>query len=208
MIRSIALACVMCAVIFPASVAIASPGPQFAAGLDYTVGTGGSVDELDLGWRLEAGLFVRVGRWQVTASVPWHPHIESSNPERDSPQLMGVGLSGRLGYHLPVDGHGRIVIAGGVTRRWISSSTAVMRTCSLTGDCIAGFDHATPSYHAWAPQLRIGIGPEKLMREMVLATSFELIIEAIGLNDVPPAGIREVAVMAGVTFTIGGGPQR
>jgi hypothetical protein len=41
-----------------------------------------------------------------------------------------------------------------------------------------------------------------------MGASFEIIVEAIGLNDVPPDGIREVTVMGGLTLTIGGGPRR
>ena len=194
------------AVLVPA-LASAEPGPSVAVGLDYTFGHGGHVDELDLGMRLEAGLFVRVHRWQATISFPTHPHVRSSRPERDTDELVGLGVGGRLAYHLPVFG-GVVKIAGGVTRRWMFADKDVTRTCTQTGECIAGTYVETPSYHAWAPQLRIGIGPEKRFPSMVMAASFDLIVEASGLNDVPPAGIREVSVMGGVTFTIGGGPKR
>lgn len=194
------------AVLVP-TLASAGPGPRFAVGLDYTLGHGGHVEDLDLGLRLEAGLFVRVARWQATFSFPTHPRIRSSRPERDTDELTGLGLGARLAYHAPVLG-GTLVLGAGITRRWIYGDEAVMRTCTQTRECIAGAYDETPSYHAWAPQLRIGIGPEKLLPSMVMGASFELIVEAIGLHDVPPAGIREVAVMGGVTFTIGGGPRR
>ena len=187
--------------------AAAERGPDFAAGLDYTVGHGGEVGELDLGYRLEAGLFVRVGRWHATLSVPANPKIESSNPERDTEELVGVGVAGRVAYRQPLLG-GVLSIGAGLTRRWMWSEKTVLRTCTQTGECIAGTYFESPSYRAWAPQLRIGIGPEKLMPSMVIGATFEVIVEAINLPDVPPAGIRDIVVIGAVTFTIGGGPRR
>jgi hypothetical protein len=194
------------AVLVP-TLARAEPGPMFAIGLDYTLGHGGHVEELDLGMRLEAGLFLRVNRWQATFSFPTHPQIRSTRPDRDSDDLTGFGLGGRLAYRAPLFG-GILAIGGGITRRWIWAKEDVMRTCAQTGDCIAGAWLERPSYTAWAPQLRIGIGPEKVWPRMVMGASFEIIVEAIGLNDVPPDGVREVTVMGGVTLTIGGGPRR
>jgi len=186
----------------------ADPGPPVAVGLDYTVGHGGRVEALDLGWRLEAGLFVRAGRWHATVSVPVHPTIASANPERDTGALTGVGLGTRLAYRLPVGGLGVFSFGAGITRRWMHGGGTVVRTCRQTGACVAGFYPEEPAYHAWAPQLRIGIGPEKRLPSMILGASAELIVEAIGLHDVPPDGIRGIAVSGAVTFTIGGGPRR
>lgn len=202
MLRNVAI----CAVLVP-TLARAEPGPAFALGLDYTLGHGGHVEDIDLGYRLEAGLFARYERWQFTFSFPAHPTVRSSNPMRDSDDLSGFGLGARLAYRAPLLG-GVLSIGGGITRRWIWAKEDVMRTCTQTGDCIAGTYLELPSYSAWAPQLRIGIGPEKLFPRMVMGASFEIIVEAIGFNDVPPNGIREVAVSGAVTFTIGGGPRR
>jgi len=182
-------------------------GPAFAVGLDYTVGHGGHVEELDLGWRLEPGLFLRVGSWQATVSVPTNPKVRSDNPGRDTEEMTGVGLSGRLAYHLPVGGNGVVTLGAGFTRRWMFAHASVTRSCMQTGTCIAGTYLESPSYHAWAPQLRIGIGPEKLLPRMVMGVTFEVIVEAIGFNDVPRDGIRGLTLMAGATFTIGGGPR-
>lgn len=194
------------AVLVP-TLARAEPGPAFAVGLDYTFGHGGHVEELDLGLRLEPGLFLRVGRWQATVSFPVHPQVRSGRPERDTEELTGFGLGGRLAYHAPLLG-GTLLIAAGMTRRWLFTDERVTRTCTQTAACVAGHWQESPTYHAWAPQLRIGLGPEKLWPKLVMGASFELIVEAIGFNDVPPDGIREVAVMGGVTLTIGGGPKR
>lgn len=176
---------------------------EVAVGLDYTMGHGGHVEDLDLGMRVEAGLFVRVNRWHGTISFPVHPHIGSTRPERDTDDLTGFGLSGRIAYRAPLFG-GVLAIAGGLTRRWIWAKDEVRLSCKETGECIAGTYLAKPAYHAWAPQLRIGIGPDKRWERLVMGVSFELIVEAIGLNDVPPDGIREVSVMGAVTLTIGG----
>jgi hypothetical protein len=194
------------AVLVP-TLARAEPGPEIAAGLDYSVGHGGHVEALDLGMRLEAGLFLRVNRWHATFSFPVHPHIRSSRPVRDTDDLTGFGLSGRLAYRAPLFG-GVLAIGGGITRRWIWAKEEIMKSCMQTGDCIAGTYLDKPMYHAWAPQLRIGIGPDKQWPRMVMGASFEIIVEAIGLNDVKPEGIREVTVMGAVTLTIGGGPRR
>ena len=195
------------ALVLVPTLAAAEPGPRFAIGLDYTFGHGGHVEDIDLNMRLEAGLFVRVGRWQATVSLPVNPQVRSSNPERDTPELTGFGVGGRLAYRAPMFG-GVLSIGGGLTRRWLFAQTDVTRMCSQTGECIAGTYIETPTYHAWAPQLRVGIGPEKLWPSMVMAASFDIIVEAIGFNDVPRDGVREVTVMGGVTFTIGGGPRR
>ena len=194
------------AVLVP-TLARAEPGPRFAIGLDQTLGHGGHVEALDLGMRVESGLFLRVNRWQATIAFPINPHVRSTDVERDSDDLTGFGISGRVAYRAPLFG-GILAIGGGITRRWIWSKEDVMRTCAQTGDCIAGTWLERPSYRAWAPQLRVGIGPEKLYPSTVMGASFEIIVEAIGLNDVPPDGIREVTVTGAVTLTIGRGPSR
>lgn len=187
---------------------VASAGPTFAIGYDFTVGHGGEVEALDLGWRLEAGVFVRVGRWHAAVKVPWHPQITSARPQRDNPELTGLGVGGLLAYRAPMSGLGVLSIGGGITRRWVTGHAPTLRACRETGTCLAGTYMETPSYHAWAPQLRVSIGAETFPLPAVVGVSFDLIIEAIGLNDVPPAGIRDVTVMAGATFTIGIEPTR
>ncbi len=196
----------LAAVLVPTA-AVAEPGPRFAVGFEYAGGDGGHVEDLDLGLRFEPGLFFRLGRWQATVSVPVNPKIHSNRPERDGDELTGVGLSGRLAYRLRV-GSAVFSFGGGVTRRWVSSDQPVMRTCAQTGDCIAGWYFEKPHYHAWAPQLRIGVGPEKLTSSLVLGMSIEIVIEAISLTDVPPDGLRDVSVLGVGTFAIGGGPSR
>ena len=189
------------------SLASAERGPYFAAGLDYTVAHGGRVGELDLGYRLEPGLFVRVGRIHATLSIPWHPNIESSNVERDTEEMIGVGVGARVAYRAPLFG-GTLAVGAGMTRRWAYGEEAVMRTCGQTRECVAGTYFEKPTYRAWAPQLRIGIGRDKLLPSMVIAGTFEVIVEAIAFNDVPPDGIRDVVISGAFTFTIGGGPRR
>ena len=189
------------------SLASAERGPYFAAGLDYTAGHGGQVGELDLGYRLEPGLFVRVGRIHATFSVPWNPEIESTNPERDTEKLFGVGVGGRIAYRAPLLG-GVLAIGAGVTRRWVHGEHAVLRTCMQTRECVAGTYFEKPSYSAWVPQLRIGIGRDKLLPSMVIGGTFEVIVEAMAFHDVPPDGIRDIVISGAFTLTIGGGPRR
>jgi hypothetical protein len=198
--RAIRIACALAAL---AATASADPPPRLAAGLDYTVGHGGQVEALDLGWRLEAGGFARVERWQLTLSVPWHPTIRSARPARDGETMTGVGLAGRLAYRIPLAGSGVLSLGAGMTRRWVMSSELVERGCRETRTCVAGTYRETPSYSAWAPQLRASVGIERVPQDVVVGMTFDLILEAIGLNDVPPDGIRAVTLMAGVTFTIG-----
>lgn len=187
--------------------ASAEDGPPVAGGLEYTFGHGGRVEELDLGYRLEPGFFVRVGRWQATLAIPTNLKVESSNPDRDTEKLTGIGLGGRLAYRAPFLG-GVLGVAVGLTRRWMTGEHVVMRTCAQTRECIAGTYVETPSYHAWAPQLRVGIGAEKLFPNMVMALGADVIAEAIAFNDVPPDGIRNVAIAGAITFTVGWGPRR
>jgi hypothetical protein len=186
---------------------VALADPKFAVGLDYTFGHGGQVEDLDFNLRFEPGLFLRIGRWHATVSVPVQPSVRSANPQRDTPELTGVGIAGRLAYRLPMFG-GVLSIGGGLTRRWLFAQTDVIRSCRETGTCVAGTYVETPTYHAWAPQLRIGIGPQTDWPSLVMTATFELIVEAISFADVPPDGIRDIAIMGGVTFTIGGGPSR
>lgn len=185
----------------------AAEAPVLRAGLDYTVGYGGEVEALELGWRLEAGGFIRVGRLQATVALPFHPEVVSENPARDSGKLSGIGFGARLGYRRPLGERGVLGISAGITKRWFSGSAPVQRKCSETRDCIAGFYSEVPSYEAWAPQLRAGIGVEGWPDGMVVGATFDIIIEAIALHDVPPYGIRSIAVMGGATLTIGGGPK-
>lgn len=186
---------------------LAAADPKFAVGFEYTLGHGGHVEGLDLNLRTEPGLFLRIGRWHATASFPVHPKVRSDDPLRDTAELTGFGLSGRLAYRAPLFG-GVLAIGGGLTRRWLFAQSDVTRSCRETGTCVAGTYVESPTYHAWAPQLRIGIGPDKQWPSLVMGVQFELIVEAIAFKDVPPDGIRDVAVMGGVTFVIGGGPRR
>jgi hypothetical protein len=193
-------------VLVPA-LASAEDGPPVSGGLEYTFGHGGRVEDLELGTRLESGFFVRVGRWQATLAIPVNPEIKSSNVDRDTATLVGFGVGGRIAYRAPLFG-GVLTLASGLTRRYATGEHDVMRTCGQTRECIAGTYVETPSYSAWAPQLRIGIGADKILPTMVMAISADLIVEAIGFNDVPPNGIRNVAIAGGITFTVGWGPHR
>jgi len=193
------------AVMFATPLARAEHDAPFAVGLDYTAGYGGHVEALDLGWRLEPGLFLRLGQIQATVSAPWHPAIHSDDTHRDSDRLWGIGLASRLAYHLPVQGVGQVVLGIGVERRWLVSDATVVRGCRQTGDCIAGTYMEQPSYHAWASQLRLGVGPEKRSGGMIVGATAELIVEAISARDVPPNGIAGISILAALTATIGGG---
>lgn len=186
----------------------AEEGPRIVIGADLTVGHGGRVEALDFGWRAEPGVFVRVGRWHATVSLPIHPLVTSHDRDRDGVELFGLGLGARLAYRLPVGGAGVLTVGAGLTRRWLDGYRTVVRGCRDTGACVAGFYPEKPAYHAWAPQLRIGVGPEKRDPSVVGSVAFELIVEAIGLHDVPPAGVRGIAVGGALTFTLGGGPRR
>lgn len=186
---------------------LAAADPKFAVGFEYTLGHGGHVESLDLNARTEPGLFLRIGPWHASFSFPIHPQVRSDRPMRDTPELVGFGLSGRLAYRLSALG-GIVSIGGGLTRRWMFAQSDVTRSCRETGTCVAGTYVETPTYHAWAPQLRVGIGPDTDWPSLVMTAQLELIVEAIAFEDVPPGGIRDVAVMAGITFVIGGGPRR
>jgi len=186
---------------------LAHANPRYAFGADYTIGNGGHVADFDLGIRSELGVFFRKANWQATLSIVGNPRIATKHPERDTEEMHGIGFGGRVMYRMPLGG-GVLAIGGGLTRRWVFGKDIVTRQCMQTGTCVAGTYMEQPTYHAWAPQLRISVGPEKLYPRLVMAASFDIIVEAIGFNDVPPDGIREIAVTAGATFTIGGGPRR
>lgn len=186
----------------------AAAEPAFALGLDYTVARGGAFEAWDLGWRLEAGPMLRLGRWQVTASASGLMNVESSRAERDSEELTAWGLGARVAYHLPIDGHGSLFVAAGFERLWFSGSQVVRRDCRFTGTCLAGYYPEVPDYDAWAPQLRVGIGPWLDHPEVHFGGTFEIIVEAIRLRDVPPAGISDVALYGAFTFSLGFGPKR
>ena len=194
------------AVILVASPAAAAP--ELAVGLDYTVAHGGAFETWDLGWRLEAGLFFRKGPWHATGSVSGHMGIEAEQTWRDSDSLASVGLGARLAYHVPVDRHGSLFVALGFERLWISSGTLVRRDCQFTGACLAGYYPEAPSYNAWAPQLRVGIGPSFDRPSVLFGGTFEVIVERVALGDVPPAGIVDYALYGAFTFTVGFGPKK
>jgi hypothetical protein len=199
-------ALVLVALVVP-TLANAEAGPPVAGGLEYSFGGGGRVEELELGYRLEPGFFVRVGRWQATLAIPTNPNVQSSNTNRDTGKLTGIGVGARLAYRAPFFG-GVLTLAGGLTRRWMTGEHSVMRTCAQTHECIAGTYVEIPTYHAWAPQARIGIGADKLWPSMVMSISADLIIEPTAFNDVPPDGIRNVTVAGAITFAMGWGPRR
>lgn len=190
---------------------VASPAeatPPFAVGLDYTVANGGAFETWDLGWRLEAGLFFRSGRWQATGSFSGLLGIEPAQTWRDSDHLSGYGAGARVAYHLPLDGSGSLFAALGFERLWFSSGTQVRRFCAQTRECVAGFYPEAPAYNAWAPQVRIGIGAFADRPTVLWGGTFEVIVEPIALRDVPPDGIADIAVYAALTTTVGFGPKR
>jgi len=193
-----------------AVILVASPAaadPPFAVGLDYTLARGGAFETWDLGWRLEPGLFFRTGRWHATGTFAFHPGITAKQVWRDSDQLSELGAGARLAYHLPVD-RGSLFVAVGFERLWISSGTEVRRFCRQTQACYAGYYHEAPSYNAWAPQLRFGVGAYAHRPTVLFGGSFEIIVEPIRVRDVPPSGIADVAVYAAITSTVGFGPKR
>jgi hypothetical protein len=197
---------VVVGVIFVASPAAADP--PWSIGLDYTAAHGGAFETWDLGWRLEAGPGFRIGPWHATASASTNLSIEPAQTARDSNRLFAVGLGGRLAYHMRIDGHGDLYVAAGFERLWISGDAPVRRTCRQTHTCIAGYYPEVPDYDAWAPQVRIGIGPATNLPDMRFAGTFELIVEPIALRDVPPSGISDIALYGAFTFSFGFGPKR
>jgi hypothetical protein len=194
-----------------AVIVVASPAdahPRWAVGLEMTAGNGGAFETWDLGWRLEPGLFFRSGHWQVSGSTALMMNIEPEMPERDSAHPFGVTLGGRVAYHVPFDTNGSLYIAAGFERIWINGDAEVRRECRQTRTCYAGFYPEVPDYDAWAPQLRVGVGPYTNQRDFLFGTTFEVIVEPIALRGVPPNGIRDIALYAAVTMTVGAGPKR
>jgi hypothetical protein len=194
-----------------AVIVVASPAaadPPFAIGLDYTVARGGAFESWDLGWRLEAGLGFHMEPWHATASVSAHMDLEPSNTQRDSDRLSGIGVGGRVAYHVRLDHHVTLFVAVGFERLWFSGDREVRRYCRHTGTCIAGYYPEVPSYDAWAPQLRIGIGPASNIPAIRFAGTFEVIVEPIAVRDVPPSGISDIALYGAFTFSFGFGPKR
>src|SRR5262245_42626303 len=110
---------------------LAHANPRYAFGLDYTVGNGGHVADLDLGMRFELGLFFRKDNWQATLSVPVNPKIATEHPERDTDEMHGIGFGGRVMYRMPLGG-GIVAIGGGLTRRWVFGKDFVTRQCMQT----------------------------------------------------------------------------
>jgi len=196
---------VLLSVILAASPAVADP--FVAGGIDYTVAHGGAFEAWQLGWRLEAGPFVRVGNWQATGScsATW---VYSSRPERDGAELTMIGLGARLAYHMRIARHGTLYVAAGFERLWIGSPTPVRRTCRQTGACFAGFYTETPDYDAWTPQLRVGIGPYGTPQRVLFGGTFEIIVEPMRIPDVPSDGINAVALYGAFTFTFGAASKR
>lgn len=174
-------------------------------GMDYTAARGSKVEHFDLGWRLEVGPFLQVGPWHLTTTFIGLMHVRSDMPERDGPDLTGIGWGNRLAYHLPVDHHGVLILALGLDRLWFTGETSVRRGCRDTRTCLFGYYTETPHYEAWAPQLRVGIGPFAPPKDLKLGATFELIVEPINFANVPPDGARGIAVFAALTATVGGG---
>ena len=194
------------AVILVASPAAAAPA--FAIGFETNLATGGAFEAWDLGTRIESGLFFRIERWQANVSFSGNFNVESDKPERDSNSLFGMGAGGRLAYHVPIDTHGTLYFALGFERLWFDSGTQVRRTCRQTGACFAGYYPEAPDYDAWAPQFRVGIGPQLRRPDLVLGGTFEIIVEPIAFRDVPPDGVVDVALYAAFNMTVGFGPRR
>jgi hypothetical protein len=186
----------------------AAAEPPFAIGLDYTVARGSTFESWDLGWRLEAGLGVHIGPWHATASASGHMHIKPDDLMRDSERLTAMGAGARVQYHWRVDGHGTLFIGAGFERIWVSGDRDVKRYCQDTNTCLAGYYSQTPSYNAWAPQLRVGIGPASNLPTMRFAGTFELILEPMAVRDVPPDGISDIALYGAFTFSFGFGSKR
>jgi hypothetical protein len=174
-------------------------------GMDYTAARGSRVEHFDLGWRLEVGPFLQVGHWHATTTFIAFMHVRSDLPERDGPDLGGLGWGGRIAYHVPVDHHGVLLVALGIDRLWLTGETEVRRGCRQTGTCMFGYYTEVPHYDAWAPQLRVGIGPFAPPPDLKLGATFELIVQPINITNVPPDGARGIAVFAALTATIGGG---
>lgn len=174
--------------------------PPISFGLDYAAGRGGRLEQIDFGWRLEAGLFVQVGPWHAVGSVAGYFDTQSDDVMRDSDQLGGLATGGHLSYHLR---GGAVQIGAGFERVWLHSATTVVRPCRFTDACIAGYYTEVPHYDAWAPQLRLGVGAWAPSNEVKLGITFEVIIERLSFANVPPDGIAGFAAWAALTGTVG-----
>jgi hypothetical protein len=194
------------AIVLGLAAAPASATP-ISGGLDYTTARGGALEHWDLGWRLEAGLFLQVGPWHATGSLSGLMHVRSDLPERDGDDLTGLGLGGRIAYHHTIDRHGVLLVALGLERIWLDGHDPVQRGCRQTDACLFGYYTETPSYNAWAPQLRVGIGAFAPPPDLKLGATFEIIVEPIAMHDVPPDGVRGIALFAALTATVGGGTR-
>lgn len=187
-------------VIFVALGGNAAAEPPVAFGLDYAAARGSRLEQIDLGWRLEAGPFVQVGPWHAVGSFAGYFAMKSDDVMRDSDQLDGYTLGGHLSYHLR---GGAVQIGAGFERVWIRSATTVVRPCRFTDACIAGYYTESPHYDAWAPQLRLGIGVWAPTDEAKLGITFEVIVERLSFANVPPDGIAGFAAWAALTGTVG-----
>ena len=179
----------------------ATPG---VAGPAISIGHGGTVESFDLGWRLEPGAFINVGSWRLTASLPINPSVSSSNVARDSSSLVALGIAGHVTYRLRLSGDGAVLLGAGFEHAWLWSHEQVRRNCREVRACIAGFSNETPVYNAWVPSLRIGIGLDSIRNKIDLGAAFEVILEPLRFNDVPPTGVHGIAVIAVLSFWIGG----
>ena len=184
----------------------ANDGPVWAAGLDFTTGYGGTLDDLHFGLRLELGGFFRRGDWQATLSLPFS-FTTSDAIERDGHRIDDVGVGVRVGYHRMVTEHIAGTAALGLERQWLSGSELVTRECQVTHTCIAGFYTETASYRTWVPELRLGAGIEQRTPTLVFAGTLELIVEYMRVA-VPGRELTGVVVLGGITATIGGGASR
>ena len=174
----------------------------WSAGFDETIGYGGHADELSYGWRLESGGFFRLGAWQLTVAAPMQLAVHSSDPARDSDQLLGFALASRVAYHVALPDHTDAFVAAGLGHEWLLGDSDVTRPCRLTGACLAGFTMETPSYEGWFPELRVGVGPRAPWPDGMFAGSIDLIVDAHHL-DVPPRGLRDLSILGAITLTIG-----
>ncbi len=189
------------AVILAAPAAHADP---HAIGLELSAGTAGGFEHLHFKRRGEAGLFVRVGDWQVTATAPWLS-IHSGDPARDGAHLGDIGLGGRLAYRIPVAAPWVTTVAIGLEHHWIYGHDHVTRDCTVVGTCVAGFYVETPSYRSWVPQIRIGFGVDDRVASTLRTFSAELIVERYDLTGVPPDGLTGIAVLGALTATFARG---
>ena len=179
------------------------PSPWFA-GVDLTVGYGGRLESFHYERRVEPGVFFARGPWLVVLSMPWAA-LRSDDVDRDSRHLGDFALGGRVAYRVPVSGSAVATLALGAERHWLYGHDEVLRTCHVAQTCIAGFYIEKPSYRAWVPQLRVGIGFEQIRWSRIRSIALDLIVERYDL-DVPPDGVSGILVLGGITGMIGRGP--